>query len=99
VYNVVCAYFPPDCDSELLTEQIVEALMHLDVTLPTVVGGDFNARLDVVTDKTDNLCEVLADFGFMVKNSANIPTYIAPNGQSTIDLVFVNVGRRVFGGS
>ena len=89
-FNLIGGYFPPDIDSDVLTVEISEAISSFDMTLPTIIGGDFNARLDIANEKFDLLSEMLADCGFQTINAASEHTYFGPNGKSTIDLFFTN---------
>ena len=55
-----------------------------------ILSGDFNCRLDNNSQRGQDLVDNLAHLGSRVLNSYYAPTYKCHNGQSTIDLIFVN---------
>ena len=96
--NVVCCYYSPTVSVDDLLEDLMSALGLLDLRKPTLLGGDFNARLDIPNvAKTNDLTDALADFGFLLFNKPEDYTFRASNnhGTSTIDLAFGTLPLRV----
>ena len=52
-----------------------------------LIAGDINCRIDRTNIKTQTLMDTLEDEGFMLVNKSDMPTYVAPNGTSSIDLL------------
>lgn len=88
--NVILCYFNPKCDSSDFAVELVQAFSGVDLSKPSLVCGDFNARLDKPNSKTEDLLELLNDFGFNPLNSSSCPTYYGYKGSSVIDLYFSN---------
>lgn len=83
-------YFPPQTQVETITEHILNNVD--DQYESCVICGDFNCRAD--NERGAQLIETLSLTGFSLLNDPSMPTYIAPNGSSTIDLIFSrNCGR------
>ena len=61
---------------------------------PAVISGDFNCRLDQ-GDRGNELLTFMNRSGYSLRNNATTPTYISPNGQSVIDLIFISSGSSV----
>ena len=87
----LCFYFNPTIDLIHVVEETAEELFALDLSKPTLVCGDFNARIDVQNDeKAEFLVDLLEDLGFLLLNNVDDITYRCYNGESTIDLAFSN---------
>jgi len=91
--NIIGAYFPPDCTSYDLCDDLTTCLVSVDLNLPTVLAGDFNCRLEHSerTHKTRDLILLLNHFSFHSRNDATLFTYVTGNGASVIDLIFCNL--------
>jgi sorting nexin-29 len=81
------AYFVPNTPMDEILMIISGALASLDPNKPMILGGDFNCRIDTGRRGTD-LSEQLYQYGFSLINERLQPTYVAPTGSSTIDLMF-----------
>ena len=89
--NVISCYFQNYWKIEELIDSLLEALMKCDLSKNTVIYGDFNCRVDRKNEKSDDLINVMSDFGFKLTNDSALLTYEDPNGNgSTIDLIFTN---------
>ena len=88
--NLICCYFSPTSNSFFIIEELTQKLVSVNLLKPTLVCGDFNARLDVENEKAELLLDLLKEFGFVLLNEVESPTYICHNGYSVIDLVFTN---------
>ena len=88
--NIICVYFPPNTPASSIVADIAECTQHISQKdKPTILGGDFNARIDIQTNKFEILNEHLEQMGFIMESNAEMKTYICHNGSSTIDLVYV----------
>lgn len=88
--NVIGCYFNPAWKIEDIVDELVACFSEIDLSLPTLACGDFNARIDDQSDKGSDLCDFFRDFGFECLNDPEVSTYICHNGKSTIDLIFLN---------
>lgn len=61
-----------------------------DGTKPTILMGDLNCRIDRSSVKTQMVIHFLTDYRLKLLNREVEYTYIAPNGRSTIDLIFTD---------
>lgn len=98
-FNLAVFYLPPDLDLIDVTDIVSEAITGLDLKLPTVVGGDFNCRIDECNgdNRGKGLLELLGNLGFWCANAGDDFTYVCASGRSTIDLLFHNlVGSNEF---
>ena len=66
----------------------MEAVTHTQDDNRIILAGDLNCRIDKPNVKTELILETMAEEGFILINKPDLKTYIAPNGTSTIDLVF-----------
>lgn len=84
------AYFPPgEGIDEILTE-IGEHFQNQPTTMPWVLYGDFNCRIDSNDPRRGRaLADALRTMGFNMLNREDVATFIGRNGSSVIDLVFV----------
>ena len=90
-FTLVCFYFNPLSEVIVLVEEIAEVLCTVDLRKPCLFCGDFNARVDLDgEEKAEALIDLMKDFGFSLITDKKVPTYVCPNGASTIDLVFAN---------
>ena len=87
--DILGFYFKPQTPVEHITLEVAAALSSVDPRQPlTILAGDFNARIDE-GDRGATLCSVLREeFLLELWNKEDEKTFIAPTGQSTIDLVF-----------
>lgn len=88
--TVISGYFQPECTAEFIIDELSEAIAHIDPRIPTVLAGDFNCRTDKPNTKSTLVLDYITETGMALINDKSAPTYIAPNGTSVIDLVFVN---------
>ena len=88
-FTLACFYFIPLTTVEDVIEDILNAISGTDKNKPLLIAGDFNCRTDSGT-RGEELASALATFGFYLENDPSSPTYISPNGCSTIDLIFSN---------
>src|SRR5579863_8909160 len=86
-------YLPPNLDGVEVIDIVSAGIAHLDLRIPTVIGGDFNCRID--DGRHDEKGEVLLSFllerGLQLVNCKRNYTYVCGNGRSTIDLLFHNI--------
>src|SRR5690606_12301327 len=62
-------YFPPNYSIEHLIETVMSPIVKCnDTTLPIVIDGDFNCRLDTPNDRSNALLEALETAGLTVMN-------------------------------
>lgn len=85
-------YFSPLMDFEDISDLIDSALNKIDKNNTIYLLGDFNCRIDNNSEKGANLTEHMANEHFKLLNNKCF-TYISPNGNSTIDLIFTNAPR------
>jgi hypothetical protein len=86
--TLIAMYITPGTPVENIIETISKATEETRKEKKVILAGDFNCRIDKYNTKTDILRETLEEEGFRLVNKKEVPTYIAPNGTSTIDLVF-----------
>jgi hypothetical protein len=60
----------------------------LDPTETAVMAGDFNCRIDLHNHRGRMLITIMEKEGFILVNKPSDKTYFAPNGSSTVVLVF-----------
>lgn len=53
-----------------------------------IIVGDINCRIDKKNNKMDIVLEALREEGFTLANRADMPTCVAHNGTSAINLLF-----------
>ena len=76
--NLVCCYYNPKCDIIDIVDDLVTLMLKLDLNKRTIIGGDFNARIDRrYVDKTDDLIDCMADFGLLLRNDRDELTYMS----------------------
>lgn len=85
---VIGMYIRPTATTEFAIETILHALERAGGRKPILLGGDFNCRKDKPDRKAVTVFETLEEEGFSLVNEGTIPTYVAHNGSSVIDLVF-----------
>jgi hypothetical protein len=86
-----CFYYAPDYSIDHLTLDVHDTLSRIPSHLPIIVGGDFNCRTDRYGERTEILLTTLHSVGLTMVNCANTPTYMCPNGSSTIDLLLTTL--------
>ena len=75
--------------TDSVAEHIINAISMTSKEENIILGGDLNWRLDKLDRKTEIILDLLHDEGYKLIKKAEKVTYIAPNGKSTIDLVFI----------
>ena len=88
--NIVSFYFPPSTEVADVVLEISNVLSQISHNQSTLLCGDFNCRTDEGKRGVE-LLATLKNFGFLCCNDINIPTYISPNGNSSVDLVLNNL--------
>ena len=95
VCNVIGFYFPPRTDLDDIAACVTEVLQSVNNLVPDVpklVVGDFNYRTNRGNRRAilcNAFCNVLLDeFGLLLRNNPDIPTFRGPKGSSAIDLIF-----------
>lgn len=88
VGEIICYYFNPTTDIEDIIQQITEDIDNVK-SESCIIAGDFNCRIDTVNQKGETLVELLTSKQFRLVNNPTQYTYIAHNGKSCIDLIFV----------
>ena len=88
--NIVGAYFPRNTEPENIIDDLGKALENTDDTKPTILMGDLNCCIDRSSVKTQMVIDFLTDYRLKLLNRELEYTYIAPNGRSTIDLIFTD---------
>lgn len=81
-------YCRPQEDPADITAKLLGTISQMRHDKPALIAGDLNCRLDQPNLKTKEVLKCLAEEGFILINEAKMKTYFAPNGCSTIDLVF-----------
>src|SRR5690606_28289935 len=90
--NVLACYMPPSLSTCDVLTSMLEALCNTKSSISTVIGGDFNCRIDsTYNSKTTSLVNGLLDMGFWLVSSPTPYTYLCHNGKSTIDIFFTNI--------
>ena len=88
--NIVGAYFPPNIEPENIIDDIGKAMETIDNDKPTILAGDLNCRIDKWNTKAQTVIDLLMNYGLRLLNQEQEFTYVAPNGRSTIDLIFTD---------
>lgn len=88
IATIICIYIPPGTTTENTTEIISHAIEQTRNDENVILAGDFNCRIDKPSIKTEILINTLEEEGLRLINKKEMPTYVAPNGTSVIDLVF-----------
>ncbi|KAJ4426601.1 hypothetical protein ANN_26399 [Periplaneta americana] len=86
--TVIGLYIQPNVPVENVIDLVYKVIEQTRTDKNVILAGDLNCRLDKQNAKTHILLETLEEEGFRLENKKEIPTYIAHNGYSTIDLVF-----------
>ncbi|KAJ4428050.1 hypothetical protein ANN_24064 [Periplaneta americana] len=86
--TVIGLYIQPNVPVENVIDLVYKAIEQTRTDKNVILAADLNCRLDKQNAKTHILLETLEEKGFRLANKKEIPTYIAHNGSSTIDLVF-----------
>ena len=86
--SVIAMYVEPLTPIEDIIEAIMTALRHVTTGQNIIVAGDLNCRLDVISHRSNELLDMMAEEGFTLVNNADERTYFAHSGCSTIDLIF-----------
>ena len=87
--TIIGIYISPANKTDDATEQVAKAIAHTRNDENVILAGDLNCRIDKQNSKTDLIMEQLQAEGYCLINKKEKVTYIAPNGTSTIDLIFV----------
>ena len=91
-------YYPPKVPPPRIVQSIAEAMQHVNQNISLIIAGDFNCRMDAGTRGVE-LCEGLQNLDLSRilchsrPNARPDYTYLGPNGDSTIDLIFTRNGR------
>ena len=91
-YIVLLFYFPPDGDVSDIILAINEQLSKVVSSDNILLTGDFNCRIDEGTRGT-TLTNHMQTLGFQLLNNKKEFTYISPQGNSAIDLIFIRNER------
>ena len=84
--TVVAVYIRPQATTEEVIETIMASTADTSKDESIIIVGDINCRIDKNT-KTEIVLEMLSEEGYILANSKEVPTYIAHNGTSAIDLL------------
>ena len=84
---IVCYYPPNTCVDDILLD-ICQFLDTVPTCAKTLLGGDFDCRIDGDHVRGEILCENLQFAGLHCINSPENCTFYSHNGSSTIDLFF-----------
>ena len=86
--TILAMYFKPQTDVETIIARIMSATSLIHPEVPVIIAGDFNCRIDKAMQRSKLLVEALEEEGFRLISNAEQTTYFAPNGSSTIDIIF-----------
>ena len=87
--TLICGYFNQDHTAADIITELSQAIQQINyVNKPLIIGGDFNARIDILDKKAEDLIDFLQSEDLWLQNDPATPTYLCHNGQSTIDLMF-----------
>ena len=89
---VMCVYFQPHYSEQFIIDSLSETIGQIKENMPVILAGDLNCRTDKINQKATMVIEYLTTEGLRLINNPTDPTYVSPNGTSTIDLIFVNSG-------
>ena len=78
----------PKTSAEEVIEVVMTAITAFGDKENILLAGDLTCRIDKDNTKTQLVLESLEEQGFTLATERDTPTYIAPNGTSTIDLLF-----------
>ena len=87
---LISVYFQPEYKEGNIIDEISAALNIVQKSEPLILAGDLNCRIDQPDHKSITVIGFLQEEGLSLLNNKEEKTYIAHNGTSTIDLVFVN---------
>ncbi|XP_018495048.1 uncharacterized protein LOC108864261 [Galendromus occidentalis] len=84
----IVAYYKPNTPvAEIIID--IHNIVNKIVTKSVILYGDFNCRIDVEDSRARSLIEAFLLLNLHLLNKSQDTTYIAHNGRSTIDLIFV----------
>lgn len=87
----ICHYCPPQRAVEDILLYIGRSLdMCTNKSKGIVLAGDFNCNMLKDCGRAQDLPEGTTDLGLSLEGPLAHPTYFAPNGQSSVDLIFSN---------
>ncbi|KAJ4435866.1 hypothetical protein ANN_18486 [Periplaneta americana] len=75
-------------DPANIIAKLLTAISQMHHDKPVLIVGDLNCRLDQLKLKTKEVLKCPEEEGFILINETKTKIYFAPNGCSTIDLVF-----------
>ena len=85
--TIVAAYIRPQATTEEVIETLITAIAGTEEDESVIIVGDINCRIDKKNTKTEVVLETLREEGYTLTNKTELPTYIAHNGTSAIDLL------------
>lgn len=86
--TIIGLYINPQTATEDAAGKVAEAIMQSTGDKRVILAGDLNCRIDKPNNKTELILDSLVEEGYTLINKPTLKTYIAPNGTSSIDLVF-----------
>jgi hypothetical protein len=91
--SIVAMYASPALPSDVLIEQLSDALSLTNYACPILLMADLNCRLDQFppSPRTQAVTTLLADLGLWIANDPTIKTYRSFNGASTVDIFATNI--------
>ncbi|KAI5718496.1 hypothetical protein M8J77_022111 [Diaphorina citri] len=91
--HILVYYFHPSKSAGDIIAQIVRDI-HATRDPISIIGGDFNCRVDTNDTKPDTLLAFMSTLGFHLVNDPSVATFVnAQGGNSAIDLVFLRDGH------
>lgn len=87
--TIVGMYLKPETTEGDAVDSIMKVITEAKNERNVIIAGDFNGRIDKPDQKTEIILETMQEEGFTLINKPELTTYIAPNGSSAIDLVFL----------
>lgn len=90
----IAVYIRPQATTDEVIETLMTALVATETSDNTIIVGDINCRIDKANIKTEIVMETLREEGFMLANRGDLPTYIAHNGTSAIDVLLYR-GKKI----
>ena len=86
--KLIVTYFPPNTVMNIIFAEIEQVLDSFDDSDSAIYCGDFNCRTENNLPRGKDLMDFFYSKNFICLNDPETPTYVAHNGQSTIDLIF-----------
>lgn len=90
-FTILCFYLNPKYnDIEIFTSVLSAYNIVKNENKPIIALGDFNCRIDRKSPKGESLIDTMSQINLVLCNPPNTKTYYAPNGSSTVDLLFID---------